>query len=288
MVGSVQKALDILELFSPAEARLTLAEISKRLRLPKSTAHNLLRTLVARGYVEKPGDDRYALGTAIYPLTQAVRVNVEVRDRAAPLLRELADACRATAYLTVLDHDRVLYIYAVESPQRLLARTVVGERTYLHCTAAGKAILAFLPPEEARRLIKEAGLPAFTKATITDAAQLLRELAEVRAQGYAVDRSEHEPGTYCVGAPILSERGQVIGSCSVSGADPEIVRGRLPKFSQRIVGVAQEISRRMGYVPVRPFLAATPAPGRPSTVSAPGGAVARQNQKGAGAGGRRG
>lgn len=265
MVGAVLKALDILALFSPAEPRLSLTQISQRLNLPKSTAHNLLRTLASRGYVEKPEPDRYALGTAIYPLTQAVRVNVEVRDRAAPLLRQLADACRTTAYLTVLDRDRALYVYAVESPQRLLARTVVGDRAYLHCTAVGKAILAHLAPEEARRIVAEAGLPAFTGATITDPGALERELAEVRAQGYALDRSEHESSTYCVGAPVLDHRGRTIGSCSVSGSDPEIVRGRLPELAGRVTGVAEEISRRMGFVPARTSQvaagAARPSPG---------------------------
>ena len=105
MINSVLKAIDILHAFSPAEPRLTLAEISRRLGLPKSTAHNLLATLLARGLVEKVDGDHYALGTAVIPLTQSVRVNVELRDRAAPLLRELADACRESVYLTVLDGD---------------------------------------------------------------------------------------------------------------------------------------------------------------------------------------
>ena len=256
MVGSVRKALDILELFSCAEPRLTLAQISDRLAIPKSTAHNLLRTLVERGYVERPDRDHYALGTAICPLTLAVRVNVEVRDRAAPLLRELADGCRASSFLVVRDHGRALYVYAVESPQRLRARTLVGERFFLHCTGVGKAILAFLPPGESRRIVAEEGLPSITSTTITDVRALARELAEVRSRGYAVDRSEHELCTYCVAAPIFDERGGVLGACSVSGSDPEIVGSRLPELASRVVGTAEEISRRMGYVPVRPALRA--------------------------------
>jgi DNA-binding IclR family transcriptional regulator len=70
-------------------------------------------------------------------------------------------------------------------------------------------------------------------------------------RGYAVDRGEHEVGLYCVGAPILNARGRVIGSCSVSGSDPETIRGRLPEFSARVMHTAQEISRRMGFVPAR-------------------------------------
>ena len=256
MVGSVRKALDILEIFSFTEPRLTLAQISQRLKIPKSTAHNLLRTLAARGYVERPDRDHYALGTAIYPLTQAVRVNVEVRDRAAPLLRQLADSCRASSFLVVPDNGRALYVYAVESPQRLRARTLLGERFFLHCTGVGKAILAFLPPEECRRIVAAEGLPAFSPTTITSPRALARELAEVRSKGYAIDRSEHEPSTYCIAAPILDGDGRVIGACSISGSDPEIVGNRLQELSPRVTSTAEEISRRMGYVPVRPALLA--------------------------------
>ncbi|MBN1135619.1 MAG: helix-turn-helix domain-containing protein, partial [Anaerolineae bacterium] len=134
MINSVLKTIDILQSFSPENPRLTLAEISDRLGMPKSTVHNLLHTLLSRGFVERTEGGRYALGTAIVPLTQAVRINVELRDRAAPLLRRLADAARQSVYLTVLDDDYGLYIYAVESPHRLLARTAVGDRVALHCT----------------------------------------------------------------------------------------------------------------------------------------------------------
>ena len=81
MIKSVAKAIDIMRAFSPSEPRLTLAEIARRLGLPKSTVHNLLATLLAYGFIEKAGDDYYALGTEVVALTQAVRVNVELRDR---------------------------------------------------------------------------------------------------------------------------------------------------------------------------------------------------------------
>jgi DNA-binding IclR family transcriptional regulator len=265
MIGSLLKAIDLMQLFTPAEPRLTLAEISRRLDMPKSTAHNLLATLMSRGYIEKVDRDHYALGTAVIELTQGVRVNVELRDRAAPLLREMADASRETAYLTVLDRDHSLYIYGIESPRRLLARTAVGDRAMLHCTSVGKAILAFLPSDEIHGIVERVGLPAFTPATITDPDRLDEELVRIRARGYATDTEEHEPGTFCVGAPIRDERGRVIGSCSLSGSDPAIVNSREAELSERVIYTAQEISRRMGYVPATPSSVAIPhsRPNRP-------------------------
>jgi len=252
MVNSVLKAIDIISLFSPDEPRLALAEISRRLELPKSTAHNLLNTLLSRGFVEKVDNDHYALGAAIIALTQSVRVNVELRDRAAPLLRELADASRASVYLTAFDGLWGVYIYAIESPRRLLARTAVGDPVPFHCTSVGKAVLACLQDKQVKSMMKQTGLPAFTPATITTLDRLLKDLEETRSRGYALDIEEHETGTFCIGAPIFNERSTVIGACSISEVDPEIVRSRLPELSSRVMHTAQEVSRRMGYVPASP------------------------------------
>jgi DNA-binding IclR family transcriptional regulator len=260
VIHSVLKAIDILNLFTTSEPRLSLAEISRRQGLPKTTAHNLLNTLLYAGFIEKTDDGRYALGTAIIALSQSVRVNAELRDRAAPLLRRLADACRESAYLCIPDGDRGLYIYAVESPDRLRARTAIGDRTCLHCTSVGKAILSGMSRAEVDALIDRTGLRRFTERTITDHDALHRELDETRARGYAVDRGEHEVGIYCVGAPILDRSGGVIAACSVSGHDARITADRLDEFSTRVVYTAQEISRRLGYVPDRPSaLAPIPA-----------------------------
>lgn len=251
MIKSVVKAIDIMRAFSPSEPRLTLAEIARRRGLPKSTVHNLLATLLAYGFIEKAGDDYYALGTAIIALTQAVRVNVELRDRAAPLLRELADACRESVYLTVLDRDHCLYIYAIESPKRLLARTAVGDRAPLHCTSVGKAILSTLSREEVEDVVGRVGLPTFTPATITDLDALHADLVDTRERGYALDIGEHETGVYCIGAPIFNERGKGIGACSISGTDSAMIQDSHEELSSLVMSTAQEISRRMGYVPAK-------------------------------------
>jgi DNA-binding IclR family transcriptional regulator len=251
MIKSVVKAVDVLQVFGADEPRLTLMEIANRLDMPKGTAHNMLSTLTSCGFVERTDDGRYALGTAIIALTQAVRINAELRDRAAPLLRELADACRESSYLVALDGDYALYIYAVESPRRLLARTAVGDRVPLHCVATGKAILSGLTREEVADIVGRAGLPRFTESTITDIDALQQELEQTRDRGYSIDRGEHEASVYCVGAPILDARGRVVGSCSISGSDPEIIGGRLQELSTHVMHTAQQISRRMGYVPAR-------------------------------------
>lgn len=252
MIQSIIKAIRLMSLFSSKEPTLTLSEISNRLGIPKSTAHNILTTLLSQGYIEKVAGDSYALGTAIIALTQGIRVNVELRDRAAPLVRELADTCRESVYLTVKDGDTALYIYAIESSRRLRARSAVGDRALLHCTSVGKSILATLPEEEVAEIIARVGLPAFTPNTITEIDVLWSELEKTRERGYAIDNQEHELSTFCLGAPIFDNLGRVIGACSISGSDQEIIRSRIDVLAPEVVATAEEISRRMGYVPSTP------------------------------------
>jgi len=140
----------------------------------------------------------------------------------------------------------------------LLARTAVGDRVPLLRTAVGKAILASLPRAQAEQIITGTGLTAATAATITDREALYHELEATRARGYALDKGENEVGTYCIGAPIFNTSGRVIGACSISGTDPEIVGKRVPELSVLVMGTAHEISRHMGYVPATMSLVATP------------------------------
>jgi IclR family transcriptional regulator, acetate operon repressor len=254
MIQSVLKAIDIMGVFTPEEPYLSLGQISKRLSMPKSTTHNLMATLISQGFMEKVNDDYYALGTAIISLSQAVRVNAELRDRAAPLLRELAEIVKESVYLTYFDGTYILYIYAIESSKRLMARTAVGERVQLHCTGNGKSILAALSIEQVEAIVEEVGLPVFTDTTINSIDQLHEDLEQTRKRGYSIDNQEHEPGTYCLGAVIRDGHGLPIGGCSIAGTDEQIIKNQPNSLANDLLYVAQEISRRMGYVPATPSL----------------------------------
>jgi DNA-binding IclR family transcriptional regulator len=251
MIHSVLKAIKILNLFSVDKTRLSLNEVSNQLRMPKSTAHNLLNTLLSEGFIEKTDDGLYSLGKKPLVLTQTIRVNVEIRDPAAPLLRELADKTKASVYLTVINGNFALYIYAIESPKRLLARTAVGDQVPLYCTSVGKAMLAFFPAKEFQTYISKQKLQAFTKNTIVDKQDLLLELEKTRMRGFSIDNAEHEENTYCIGAAIMNQKGEVIAACSISGQDPSIVTEKMDELAHEVTFYAQEISRRMGFVPLR-------------------------------------
>jgi DNA-binding IclR family transcriptional regulator len=249
MINSVKKAIQVMNLFTASEPRLTVTEVSRRLNMPKSTAHSLLVTLLSEGFIEKVDHDSYALGTAVIMLTQKVRVNVELRDRAAPHLRELADQCQESVYLALRHEDSVLYLYAVESSRRLIARTAVGDCAHLHSTGVGKAILAQLPEHEVDEILARKGLPAVTRHTITDAAHLRVVLNDTRDRGYSFDNQENELRNYCIGTAIFDNSGHVVGACSIAGTDPEIIDGRVPELSDWLLKTAFAISRNLGFVP---------------------------------------
>lgn len=250
-INAVDKAVRILQTFTPEEPWISLGDIARRLDMSKSTAHNLLNTLARSGFIEKDEDGMYALGSEIISLTQAVRINVELRDLAAPRLRRLAEATKESVYLAAFDRVQVLYIYAIESPDRLRARTAVGDRAQLHCTAVGKAILSQLSTATVDTILDEVGMPVYTPNTITKRAALHAELALTARRGYAIDRGEHEENYFCLAAPIFDRSGIPIAACSVSGTDPAIIDARLPDLATRVGYTAQEIARYMGHVPPR-------------------------------------
>lgn len=254
MVNSVIKALAVIESFTQERPRMSLGEIALATELNKTTAYNMLSTLASRGYVVRVGED-YALGNAILRATQGVLDNVEIRDRAAPTLRQLADEVSESIYLVVPDGDLVLYIYAIESSHRLQARSVLGDQAYYHSTAIGKAALAFSPEDVQETILNTEELSARTNNTITDPATLRDELQQIRERGYATDCEENEFRTFCLAAPIFGSRGQLVASFSISGDTQAILNERREELTKNLLSAAMEISRHMGHVPTRSQLA---------------------------------
>lgn len=254
MVNSVLKALAVIECFTQERPRMSLGEIAAATEFNKTTVYNILATLASRGYVVRAGDD-YALGNAVLRVTQGVLDNVEIRDRAAPILRQLADDVSESVYLVVPDGDRVLYIYAIESSHRLQARSVLGDRAYYHSTAIGKAALAYSPEEVQQTVLAASTLPARTKNTITKPQKLRDELELIRERGYSTDCEENEPKTFCVAAPVFGASGQLVAACSISGDTIAIVETSREELADKLLRAAMQVSQHMGHVPTRTQLA---------------------------------
>jgi len=251
-VRSVHRAIEILELLA-ARHDLTVTEIGRELDIPKATAHQILATLVAKRVLTRgPGSETYALGPNLFTLGSYARLNFDVVRVAAPHLRRLNELLDETIHLTVLRDGKLLYVDCYESTKRLRTHSSIGEIGDLHCTAVGKAVLAFQPPDDRRRLIGRSKLDRFTPNTIVDPVELEAELERVVERGYAVDDIEHEAGVRCVAAPIRNHDGRVIASLSVSGPDGRITPDRFEPLARDLIRTADDVSRELGHAPGRP------------------------------------
>ncbi len=196
-VQVLARAAEILRTLHSSPAGLTQAEVGERIGLARSTVHRLLNALEDEGLVESSGRrGRYRLGPLIPRMADAAWRGLHTSIH--PLLEELSRQVNETVDLSILDGNRVTFIDQVVAARRLRAVSAVGESFPLHCTANGKAFLAGLSERELDKAL--AGkLAAFTANSITDRAELDRELAAVRAEGIAYDREEHTDGICAVG-----------------------------------------------------------------------------------------
>ncbi|SHE75496.1 transcriptional regulator, IclR family [Caldanaerobius fijiensis DSM 17918] len=247
-IQSLDRAIQILEVLGNNPSGMGVSELSRVVNLPKSTVHRILDTLLQKGYVEKNSEkEKYKLGLKIVELSNKILANMELRSEARPYLEELMNYVNEVVHLCVLRDGEMVYIDKVECPNPIRMYSQIGRRIPVHCTAVGKATLAFLPKDEVIRILEMKGMPRKTQNTITDLQQLLNHLEEVRRLGYAVDDIEHEEGIRCVAAPIFDGTGQVVAAISVAGPDFRITIERIPELADKVREVAQKISQRLGY-----------------------------------------
>jgi len=247
-IQSVDRAIDIMELFSLTDTELSVKEISDRLQLSKSTVHGLIKTLENRGYLEqKPTDQKYKLGLRLFELGNLVGGGMELRNLAYPVIHDLVATLQETVHLVVLDKDEVVYVEKVEGPGSLRMYSMLGKRAPLYCTGVGKALFAHLDEETVDRILNEVELKAFTSFTMTDPEAIKKELAKIREQGYAIDDEEIEIGLKCVAAPIFNHEGKVIASISSAGPKHRFSDEKMETFISEVKLAALAVSKRFGY-----------------------------------------
>ncbi|MEU3769088.1 IclR family transcriptional regulator [Amycolatopsis keratiniphila] len=237
-VQSLQRAFELLEHLADTGGEASLSELATLSGLPMPTIHRLIRTLVDLGYVRQNTNRRYALGARLIRLGE--NASMQFGSWARPLLAELVDEVGETANLAVLERDEVVYVAQVPSKHSMRMFTEVGRRLLPHGTGVGKAMLAHLPSEDVTALLARTGMPSYTEHTFTDEDALLRELAKIAQQGYALDEAEQELGVRCVAVAVPGA--PVPAAVSVSGPS-----GRLTMEAvERIAPVVQRIATSLG------------------------------------------
>jgi DNA-binding IclR family transcriptional regulator len=247
MLQTIQKAGEVLAMFDREHTEWGVREAALKLKMSKSSVHDLMSSLAKLGFLNKTGDNRYRLGWRLVTLSETLLATTELRKEAHPVLEELAAHYQETIHLAVLDDTQAVYVDKLEGRQAVRVElTSLGARLYAHCSALGKVLLAYSPEEEVRRIVHTAGLPRFTENTITNENDLAQSLAKIRKQGYAYDLEEILPDLCCVAAPIYNYTAQVIAAISMSIPAYRFRRSQT-EYRDAIVRTAKIISKRLGY-----------------------------------------
>lgn len=223
----VKSDITLLSILEVIESRGSagVTEIARELDISKTAVHKHLSTLEEQEYVVSE-DGEYRLGLRFLQLGERSREEFDVYRHGNKHVGELATETGELVNMMVKEHDQVVCIYREQGAESIPFDTSSGVREPMHCTAAGKAILAYLDEESLERVIRQKGLEQVTENTNTDANALREELATVRERGLAFDYEEWSKGVHCVAAPIRHD-GTVIGSISVSGPKSRMTEARM-------------------------------------------------------------
>jgi len=246
----LQRGMNVLDALLEARTPLSLEQICTYTGLPKSTAFRIIVNLLRGQYLVET-DDGYWLGLKMLRFGALVEEKLDLKQQALPFLVQLRDQVNETVHLAVLDDElRVVYLEKLSTQHAVgLMMSRIGITAPMHCTALGKAIVAFRPEDEIRDWIGTHGLKAITGATITDEVPFLRELHEVRSRGYAVDDGEYEASVRCIAAPIRDRTGNVFAALSVSGPDNRMSVSLIDSpIAVQVVRTAQLVSQALGYL----------------------------------------
>jgi DNA-binding IclR family transcriptional regulator len=244
---SVDKALAILKQFSVADPQLGVSELGRRLGLTKSTVHRLLRSLVRAGLVEQDPESRqYKLGRETVQLGHTAIFSSPLLRTALPFLHYLSNQVGESVFLSErrgIEGAPVLQVLSPTMQDQLDWYT----SSPLHSTASGKVLLAYAP-EDVLQALLDAGLVRDTENTITDAAELRRELASIRGQGYATNFEESIRGINGIAVPVRGQEGEAIAALAIGGPSYRLTKERVLAMVEQLRAVAGEISRKVAAV----------------------------------------
>ena len=242
----LQKLSDVLSLFTPDRPELSVREIAKPFRWPKSTAYRILARVEDAGFLDR--DERsglYRLGIRLATLGELARHSTSLQRIATTALHRLSAETAETATLMLLHGPEGVTVDVVESYQPLMLPGLLGARQPLHSTAGGKVFLAWAPPGRQRGMIRPP-LKRYTSTTITDVDMLLRELETSRRRGYTIVNGENIEDVVGVAAPIHDHHGNVPAALTVGGPRSRAA-SNLDSLGAAVMAAAASVSAALGY-----------------------------------------
>ena len=252
-VKSLVKAMTLLDVVGKNREGISIAVLSQKLKIGKSTVHRLLATLRDFNLVYfDPLTSNYSLGAKILQWSESVtRQNLLLR-LGIPVVRKLAEQSGETVNLAVLEGTEVMYLAQQESASTLRISPEIGVRLPSHCTALGKILLSDLSGQEFSNLFDGAArLKALTANSITDSGQLWEHLQKVRQERVAYDFEEAFEGGICVGALVRNHTGRGVAALSTSMPKQRLNGERLMRLREYVLEACEDLSTQLGYSPSR-------------------------------------
>ncbi len=246
---TVKKALDVLDSFDKEAQEQSFSDILNKLGFHKSTTHILLKTLTEQNYlIYDPKAKKYSLGYKLLELAGRITYGRDIRNIAMPVMQDLSETLKEDVALNILVEGRRVCIAIAESQSFVRHIVPLGKALPLHCSAAGKVLMAHLGQEEIAGIVEKYGLQKFTPKTITSKKLLSAELKQVKKNGYGESRTEFGEEAAAIAFPVINGKGEIVAALSIQTTvnrlnektrDLFILEGR--KASQKIGGYLLEV-----------------------------------------------
>ena len=245
-VKSLGKGLRVLQIFSEASRPLTLSEIAEAMGTNNTTATRLCYTLSQLGFIHRDGQKRYQLTPKILTLGYSVISGLDWQHIARHYLEKLFEEVHETVSLSMLDGQEILYVIRIRKRRYLPFDIRIGTKLPVYCTSMGKVLMAMGSQEKTKSILNTLQFRAFTPKTITNLDSFMKELNEVKSQGYAINDEELSVANRSIAAPILDIQGWAIAAICIAVPATDYTKKEMEeRFAQPILQVANQISNAL-------------------------------------------
>ena len=244
-ISAVSKSFMVLD-YIAAHPGCRVTDVAEAFGYPFSTAHRLVGELLAADLVQRDASGRaLSLGSRFLRYVGLASVRNAVRILAAPIMDRIARITGETVHLAQMVQDELIYIDKRESAHAIRMYSSIGSKVPYHCTAVGKATLAFMNADSADRILRSMELTKYTAGTIVETTRLREELASIRNSGYSIDNEEQESGIICLACPVFDGDSNAIGALSLSCITSRMSLSRLLTFRNLVAGGVEELNRNI-------------------------------------------
>ncbi|MCL5073793.1 MAG: IclR family transcriptional regulator [Actinobacteria bacterium] len=243
---SLKNVFKIIELLRKNK-EMRLQEIADELGMYKSMVHRIISDLNENGYVKRNNFTmKYSIGLKFLDISKEVIENLDVRQAAYDIVRELNKITKETIHMAMFLNNQAIYVDKVETEHPIRTFSQIGMRPSFYCTGVGKAIIAFQSPEIINQILDSITFIKFTKNTLTSKEKFLKEINKIQKDGYALDNEEHAEKIICIAAPIRDYTENVVASISITTVTYRMSIKDILKYKDLIINSAYMISKKLG------------------------------------------